>query len=584
MTSTTRGAGAASWLSPLAQDRMSALYADPPAFRRLWHGFMTARVAIAAVLLLLQGTIYVLGRAVPGWLVGLCLLYLGATLLVRLLARPQPPGPRFDPQWASTIAVDVVAFSVLQFLLAGGITYTPLFALPVLLASVMGSAALALGSTAAVTLLLLADAWWQSAAAQYADTATRFLQAGLAGSGLFIVAFLTNQLASRLVREERASRRNRLEARAQTLVNELVIDSLTDGVLVIDSQNVVRAANPSARQMLGRNGPAKHPPFSLGDEAAWGPLSELAQLSLASAHAQTAELSISHTGLPRRRLHARTRLTAPLHNPSGGLCVVFLQDLREMEARLRTEKLAAMGRMSTAVAHEIRNPLAAITQANALLDEDLSQPAHRQLTAMVQQNAQRLAQIVDDILDVARVEPQGGGAQAVSTPLDETTATACEEWMQQNACSERITLELQAAGTQVAFAPDHLRRVLINLLDNALRYAGPGRGAIQVGTEARAGGDVRLRVWSDGVPLEPAVQRHLFEPFFSSESRSSGLGLFICRELCERHGAAIGYERTRRRRPDGSAQGNEFFVSFRRAGAAADASARPRQDRAPARP
>lgn len=576
--------GAASWLSPLAQDRMSALYADPPAFRRLWHGFMTARVMIAAVLLLLQATIYFLGQAVPGWLVGLCALYLGATLAVRLLAKPQPPGQRFDPQWVSTIAVDVVAFSVLQFMLAGGITYTPLFALPVLLASVMGSAALALGSTAAVTLLLLADAWWQAALAQYADLAARFLQAALAGSGLFIVAFLTNQLASRLVREERASRRSRMEARVQTLVNELVIDSLTDGVLVIDSQNVVRAANPSARQMLGREQPARRAPFSLGDEAAWTPLSELARLSLTSGHAQTTELSIAHAGLPRRRVHARTRLTAPLHDQSSGLCVVFLQDLREMEARLRTEKLAAMGRMSTAVAHEIRNPLAAITQANALLGEDLSQPVHRQLTAMVQQNAQRLAQIVDDILDVARVEPQGGGAQAARTPLDATTAAACEEWMRQNACSHRVTLDLRAADQQVAFAPDHLRRVLVNLLDNALRYAGPGSDAIQVGTEARAGGDLRLRVWSDGAPLEPAVQRHLFEPFFSSESRSSGLGLFICRELCERNGAAIGYERTRRLRPDGPAQGNEFFVSFRRAGAPADTRARPGPNRVPARP
>ena len=85
---------------------------------------------------------------------------------------------------------------------------------------------------------------------------------------------------------------------------------------------------------------------------------------------------------------------------------MFLQDLRELEARIRTEKLAAMGRMSAAVAHEIRNPLAAITQASALLGEDLVDPAHRQLTTMVQQNAQRLARIVDDVLDVARARQQ----------------------------------------------------------------------------------------------------------------------------------------------------------------------------------
>ena len=74
-----------------------------------------------------------------------------------------------------------------------------------------------------------------------------------------------------------------------------------------------------------------------------------------------------------------------------------------------------------------------------------------------------------------------------------------------------------------------------------------------------------LMVWSDGAAMEPAVRRHLFEPFFSSESRSSGLGLFICRELCERHGATIAYERTAREQAGRIVEGNEFFVSFRRA-------------------
>ena len=76
------------------------------------------------------------------------------------------------------------------------------------------------------------------------------------------------------------------------------------------------------------------------------------------------------------------------------------------------------------------------------------------------------------------------------------------------------------------------------------------------------GAQARLQVWSDGAPLEPSVQRHLFEPFFSSESRSSGLGLYICRELCERHGAAIGYRRAPARGRS-AREGNEFFVHFR---------------------
>jgi two-component system sensor histidine kinase PilS (NtrC family) len=108
---------------------------------------------------------------------------------------------------------------------------------------------------------------------------------------------------------------------------------------------------------------------------------------------------------------------------------------------------------------------------------------------------------------------------------------------------------------------------MVNLLDNALRYASQKDGAIQVSTQVLTTGQAILKVWSDGAPLENAVQRHLFEPFFSSESRSSGLGLFICRQLCERHGAVIGHERTTRRRATGRTEGNEFFVAFRPAAA-----------------
>jgi len=126
----------------------------------------------------------------------------------------------------------------------------------------------------------------------------------------------------------------------------------------------------------------------------------------------------------------------------------------------------------------------------------------------------------------------------------------------------RLQLALATREARVPFEPDHLRRVLVNLLDNALRYAGEKPDSIRVSTEM-AGGQASLRVWSDGAPLDSGAQRHLFEPFFSSESRSTGLGLYICRELCERHGAAIGYRRAVAGAGSNAREGNEFFVAFR---------------------
>ncbi|MBG9389455.1 sensor histidine kinase [Caenimonas aquaedulcis] len=538
--------------------------ADDSAFSRLWRGFTTARVSIAVVLLLTLCTLYMLVPAlnIDGWLIGLCTTYLVATIAVRIFTSPLPPGRTFDPQWVYTIGIDLLTFSTLQFLQAGAINYSPLFALPVLMGSVLGSALLALATAAAVALLLLTDAWVWSLHLP-GEFAARFLQAGLTGIGYFAVAFLANQLAARLAREELAARLSQQAARMQSQVNELVIETLADGVLVVDAKGLVHTANPAARVLLGMGPALDSAPFELGARSGWQPMMQLAQLTFAQRAAQKAEIAVEVDGASPRRMHVRTRLT-PQEHQAESLCVMFMEDLREMEARLRTEKLAAMGRMSAAVAHEFRNPLAAIAQANELMEEDLHEPGLKQLSFLVRKNAQRLAQIVDEILDISRVQHQGLRAPP-ALELDAAVSSTCADWMLQGKCADRVQVTLAAPRVQVPFDADHLRRVLVNLLDNALRYAGTRPDSIRVSTHAGEGPPT-LHVWSDGAPLEPSVESHLFEPFFSSESRSSGLGLYICRELCERHGAVIAYRRVVAGPAGPGREGNDFSVVFRAGG------------------
>jgi len=533
---------------------------DSP-FARLWRGFMVARIATALALVVLLAALHILAPLlnVSEWLVGLCVAYFFAAAGVRIFTTPRAPGQAFDPQWVSTIGVDLIAFAALQYLQAGGINYSPLFALPVLMAAVMGSTLLALGTAAGVALLLLADAWVVSLHFPV-DAASRFLQAGLTGTGYFALAFVVNLLAGRLSREEEAARTGRRAARTQAQVNELVIDALSEGVMVIDAHGHVHAANPAARTLLGFVEAHDKQDFALAEQESWGPLRGLAQRTFDERRPQWTEIALEEDGASPRRMHVRTRLTAGEENPSEGICVMFLQDLREMEARLRTEKLAAMGRMSAAVAHEIRNPLAAIAQANELMDEDLKEPALKQLSSLVRKNTQRLQQIVEEILDISRARHAAGPA-AETLQLDASVAATCSDWAMQTRSTARLKVSPKAPGASVRFEADHLRRVLVNLLDNALRYAGDEPDSIRVFTLAM-GAQASLHVWSDGAPLEPSVQRHLFEPFFSSESRSSGLGLYICRELCERHGATMGYERSAAGSSRGAREGNEFIVMF----------------------
>ncbi len=528
------------------------------ALERLWRGFMTARCFVAAVLLLLQLVTLAIGQPVRSGAIALAFVYLAATLVGSRFARFQPPIRRLGGAWLATIGIDLATFTLLQLLQAGSVNFTPLFALPVLMGAVLGTVSVGLGTTAAVTLLLLSDAgwaWWQ----QPADSSTRFVQAALTGTGLFVVALLAHELARRLAREEAHALRSRSTAQMHAQVNDLVIETLTEGVLVIDRDGRVHAANPAADAILG-SGLADRPmPFVLASQPAWHPLADLAEQTFVRRSPQSREMPVAQAQGAPREVRVRTRLTPANEHGIESLCVMFLQDLRELEARIRTEKLAAMGRMSAAVAHEIRNPLAAITQASGLLAEDLVDPAHRKLTGMVQHNAQRLARIVDDVLDVARARQQRLLPLGEMVTLDATVRMLTEEWVRQTR-QQGVLLLLSTEGRDVRFDAEHLRRILVNLLDNAARYAGEREGSIQVCTLVDAAGRSHLQVWSDGAPLEAAVQRHLFEPFFSSESRSSGLGLFLCRELCERHGATIGYER--RQLAANGPEGNEFFVTF----------------------
>lgn len=556
-----------SWFGPTLLGTESEATEDTGEFVRLWQGFMTARLTLGFVMMVLQTTLFFTGSAHSRLLLAISIAYSIGTAATRLLDKPRSLGPSFNRSWLTLIGVDVLAFSALQVLQGSSINYTPLFALPVLLAAVLGTLRLALGTAAGVTVVLLTNTLWTYLGSNV-DPAPFFVQAALSGVGYFVIGFLASQLSSRLAKEGQRARRNQVAAQVQRQVNELVIESLPDGVLIVDDKGSVRAANPSARQFLGilpRSAPAA---IYLTANANWLPLWNVARMCFGSGISREEEVTLRQEGMGPQRILVRPRLVAP-HGPSTeSLCVLFIQDMRELEARMRTEKLASMGRMSTAVAHEIRNPLAAIAQANALLDEDLVDPKQKRLTTMIAQNAKRLGKIVDDILNAAHIQPRNQSDSTHVVALNETTHRICAEWAEHHGATHRLQTHIAQSVVMVRFDTDHLHRILVNLLDNAKRYASDSPSAIQVSTQTLGDNAAMMSVWSDGPPMDQSVERHLFEPFFSSESRSSGLGLYICRELCDSHAATIVYQRSIRLDNGVSTEGNEFLITLVRAATA----------------
>jgi two-component system sensor histidine kinase PilS (NtrC family) len=547
--------------------------AQDTAFARVVRGYVAARAAIGLSVVAVQGIGAWSGQRQAEWAVLVALVYatqaITLWLLPRLgaLAEPVSGTNQRRRQWLSTIGVDVTAFSLLHLLEVGvSFNFAALLVLPVLMGGVLTSRVRALGTTAAVTLVLLAAAWRSGP-----DSPTLMLQSGLAGMGLFVIVLLASELAGRLSREELAARGSLELARQQAQLNRLVIEEMVDGVLVVDRALQVRAANPAARALLVDQGLSPPAPFFLDRQAAWAALWQAAQQAVGSGQWPEAGQDVvlafgqGHTRTLRLRVRfMRARAAEAARGTDAAqsepAAVLLLEDLRTLQARIRQEKLAAMGRVSAGIAHEIRNPLAAIAQANALMMEDPLPPAQHQLAAIVADNVQRLKRLVDDVMEVA----PGALPDAQAVDAAAAVAHAATDWARTLALpmgtASPLRAELHPAPLGVAFDPEHLRRVLVNLLDNALRHASGAPGSVFLRLAPIDDQRVALSVLSDGAPITPEVERLLFEPFFSTRSRGTGLGLYICRELCERYGASIEY----RPRPAAERLSNEFVVRMRR--------------------
>jgi two-component system, NtrC family, sensor histidine kinase PilS len=425
-----------------------------------------------------------------------------------------------------------------------------------------------LAGSSAVVLILLAVTW--NTAATGSDVATLWMQSGLAGMGFFAVTLLAGEMSSRLASQAMAARSGLELARQQAQLNRLVLEEMTDGVLVVDRRLRVRAANPAGRRLLVRDGLGRPAPFQLSSDTAWADIEATIGQAFVKKSWPTGGVNVTlkfSDGMTRTlRMRARfTRRRSALSRdetidgPAEIFCVVFVEDLRAVHDRTRQEKLAAMGRVSAGIAHEIRNPLAAIAQANALLSEEVQGREHQMLTRMVNENVERLKLIVDDVMAVA----PGHDTTLQTMDANVEVGRIVAEWSRSASLpigpETRLRVELPTDPLPVIFDAEHLRRVLVNLLDNARRYATDSPGAMTLHLAPPAGGSVMLSVASDGEPIPADIEPYLFEPFFSTRSRGTGLGLYICRELCERHGASIDYWQ----HPSGSRHVNEFRVVFR---------------------
>jgi two-component system, NtrC family, sensor histidine kinase PilS len=567
-------ANGATSTAPLAVGTQDSEGQAPPFFR-IYRLFLLARALLAFMLLALMGGATAIGNAPPLWMLlgaaAYMLLTIGLWLWPSQRREPADGRQRLSSRQAlGSVGVDLICFALVQYLTGQAVNTQALLVLPVLMAAVLMPSLFGFGVAATATINLLASALLQGGSDSALTHA--LTQAGLTGFGLFAIAALASELSTRLAKEERSARGSMELARQQAQLNKLVIEEMGEGVMVVDRKGRVRTANPAARKLLSVQGLAPPAPFQLRGVPAWRGLIKAVELAVGNPQRadQGQDTQLIFDDQLTRDLRVRVRFTrSPESRAPEDMCVLLIEDLRTVRARQRQDKLAAMGRMSAGIAHEIRNPLAAIAQANALMSEDAQTTTQTRLTQMITDNVARLKLIIDDILTVA---PGTRPHPPLIDPL-ETVVSICNDWRSTQGlrAGEDSLLDIDLSGcprlpgrppTKVRFEPDHLQRILVNLLDNAFRYSSGEPGAMLVTLRSIGGADgqgmLMLSVCNDGEPVAPDIERSLFEPFFSTRSRGTGLGLYICRELCERHGATIDY----RLHPIAVRHRNEFFLAI----------------------
>jgi two-component system sensor histidine kinase PilS (NtrC family) len=377
-----------------------------------------------------------------------------------------------------------------------------------------------------------------------------FVAAGVLGAIIFLIASAAYPMARRLEESEALAHQRGIDLANLAQLNEYIIQNLRESIVVVDESNRIRLINQSAAEHAGIR--TREPGQDLARLAP-----HLGRM-LADWRRQGNPLLqppsfLSADGTTRINAHL-----APLGGREDGPVLMFLEDAGLLAQKVQQSKLAALGRLSASIAHEIRNPVGALSHASQLLEESASlQENDRRLIDIIQTNSRRVSEIVDNVLQLSRRED--------SRP----ELIYLAGWTRDFAAEFSSTLELHegqvsvtsSEDVEVRMDPGHLRQIVWNLCENAVKYASAGGGiAVDLGF-GRLPGSRRpyLEVADSGPGIPEELREQIFEPFATGRNGGTGLGLFISRELCECNRAALIHEP---RRDRGGGGGSIFRIVF----------------------
>jgi two-component system sensor histidine kinase PilS (NtrC family) len=439
--------------------------------------------------------------------------------------------PGLDAQVVIQTSVDVLVIIALMHA-SGGIRsgFGMLLIINLSLASIFLTRRVILFLAATTSLALLGEhIYSQLTQPEYREA---YLQTGILGIVIFTFALLASVIAGRMRESERLATERSRELQSMIQMNEHIIRNMRTGIMVMDSNGVIEMANNAAISLLGRthldrNTTLKQISPELHDR--------FIDWQNSSGYIQHKPVPQSH-GLPDlqpgfSRIEPMSGIESPI--------LVFLEDASQLNQRFQQVRLASLGRLTASIAHEIRNPLAAIHHASQLLDEAFESGPDKKLTEIINTQVQRLNGVVENVLQLSRQQRGTPEPLELLTWLykfrDEYTAS-------QGLDQSQIQIYIQPKDTTVLFDSGQLHQVMWNLFGNAVNHSGLPldqidisiQGGIETGT-----GQPFIDVIDNGPGIERETADQIFDPFFTTSREGTGLGLYITKEVTESNRAKI---------------------------------------------
>jgi two-component system sensor histidine kinase PilS (NtrC family) len=476
----------------------------------------------------------ILGIERPGRLALICATWLLAGAVLIAARRLPVIGLRLLA--LTHVVVDALAMGLVLWA-AGGVAsgLGILVLLPVAaMAMLVGHRdALFMAASAAVAVLV------QQIAREYVPGADLggYLNAGLLGVVIFLAALLPRLLISRLLQSEALVRRQEVDLANLAQLSQYIVSKLRESILVVDGDDRIRLINEQAANMLGS---ANILPGALLGECS------PRLLYLLSAWRQNGVEQENSTITAADGARLIQPHFAHLGSARPGPVLIFLEDTSLIAEKVQQSKLAALGRLSASIAHEIRTPIGAMSHASQLLAESAQIPdSDRRLTHIIRDNAERVSRIIENVQELSRRSTRR--PQRIELPgwINEFWAEFCAT---QQIGSDMLRIGVspdEGAPLPIRADPTQLHQIMWNLCQNALVHGCTGTGTECVEIRyGRLAGNRRpfVEVRDRGPGIAPEDTERVFEPFFTKAAQGTGLGLFLARELAESNGAALIHE------------------------------------------